>query len=74
MCIGSHDELADVEARHDRLASTRIVGQDETERLPREHRFVDSGDLVRQRIDVRGVDRHHWIKEECQVDAFGFAG
>ena len=74
MRIGSHDELANVEACHDRLASTRIVSQDKSERLPGKHRFVDCGDLVRQRIDVRGVDRHHRIKQERQVDAFGFAG
>ena len=37
MRIGSHDELANVEARHDRLARTRIVSQDEPERLPGKH-------------------------------------
>ena len=74
MRIGAHDELTDVEACHDRLASARIVSQDKSERLPGKHRFVDGSDLVRQRIDVRSVNRHHRIKEECQVDAFSFAG
>ncbi len=39
----------------------------------RKHRLVDGGDLMRQRIDVRCVDRHHRIEEEREVDAFGFA-
>ena len=72
--IGAHDQLADVEAGHDRLAGARVVGQDEPQRLARQHGLVDGGDLVRQRLDVRRVDRHHRVEEEGEVDALGLAG
>ena len=72
--VGPHDEFADVEARHDRLAGPGVVGQDEAERLAGKHRLVDGGDLVRQRLDVRGVDRHHRVEQEREVDALGLAG
>ena len=35
--VGAHDQFADVEARHDRLACARIVGEDEPQRLARQH-------------------------------------
>ena len=72
--IRPHDELADVETRHDRLAGTGIVGQNKPQRLSGQHRFVDGGDLVGQRIDVRGVDRHHRVEQESEVDPLRFAG
>ena len=37
MRIGTHDEFANIEARHDRLACTGIVGQDKPEWLPGKH-------------------------------------
>ena len=49
--VASDDELADEEPGHDRLAGARVVGQEEAQRLAREHRLVDGGDLVRQRLD-----------------------
>ena len=67
-------KFADVKARHDGLAGTGIVRQDEPQRLPRQHRLVNGGDLVRQRFDVRRVDRHHGVEQERQVDALGFDG
>ena len=36
---------------HDGLACARIVGEQEPQRLAREHGFVDGRDLVWQRID-----------------------
>ena len=72
--IGAHDQLADVEPGHDRLACAGVIGQDEAQGLAREHGFIDSGDLVRQRLDIRGVDRHHRVEQKSEVDAFGFAG
>jgi hypothetical protein len=60
--------------RHDRLAGSGIVSQDKAQRLPGKQRFIDRGDLVRQRLDVRGVNRHHRIEEEGEVDPFGLAG
>lgn len=45
--VPADDELLDEEAGHDRLPGPRIVGQEEPQRLTREHGFVDSGDLMR---------------------------
>ena len=42
-------------------------------RLARQHRLVNGGDLVGQRVDVRGVDGHHRVEQECEVDPLGFA-
>ena len=72
--VGPHDEFADVEPRHDRLPGPRVVRQNEPQRLPRQHRLIDGRDLVRQRLHVRRVDRHHRVKEKRKVDALRFAG
>ena len=72
--VGPHDEFADVEAGHDGLAGAGVVGQDEPQRLARQHRLVDGGDLVRQRLHVRRVDRHHRVEQEREVDALGLDG
>ena len=37
MSVSTHDEFANIEARHDRLARTGIVSQDKPERLPGKH-------------------------------------
>ena len=71
--VGPHDEFADVEPRHDGLPGPRVVRQDEPQGLPGKHRLVDGGDLVRERLHVRRVHRHHRVEEEREVDALGFA-
>ena len=70
--ICPHQELADQQAGHDRLAGAGIVCQDEPQRLPGEHRLVDCRDLVGERLDVRSMDRHHRVEEVGQVDPVGF--
>ena len=55
------------------FAGTGVVGQQEAQRLARQHRLVDTSDLVRQRLHIGSVDRHHRIKQERKVHAFGFA-
>jgi hypothetical protein len=45
------------------LRGTRVVGQQEAQRLPRQHFLVDSSDLVRERIHERGVDCEHRVEE-----------
>jgi hypothetical protein len=45
------DQLLDEEARHDRLARARVIGEQEAQRLTRQHGLIDRGDLVRQRFD-----------------------
>ena len=67
--IAAGDQLLDQQARHDRLARARVVGEEETQRLPRQHRLVDCGDLVRQRFEIGRVDRQHGIEEMRHPDA-----
>ena len=71
--VGSHDQFADVKTRHDGLTGTGIVSQNEAQRLSWQHGFVDGSDLVWERFYVGSVDRHHWIEQKRQVNAFGFA-
>ncbi len=76
---GAHDEAAleiparhqllDVQARHDGLPGARIVGQQEAERLLREHGLVHRGDLVWQRLHLGAVHGQHGIKQVRQPDA-----
>ena len=70
--IAARDQLLDEQPRHDRLAGAGIVGEQEAQRLPRQHRLVDGGDLVRQRIDERGVDREDRIEQVREADAVRF--
>ena len=72
--VGPHEQFADVEAGHDGLARARVVGQHEAQGLARQHGFVDRGDLVRERVHVRGVDGHHGVEEKGEVDALGLDG
>ena len=51
------------------LPAPGIVGQQEAQRLPRQHRLVDRRDLVRQRLNERGVDGQHRIEEVRKADA-----
>ena len=67
--VAAGDELLDQESRHDRLAGTGVVGKEEAQRLPRQHRLVDGRDLVRQRLDHRRVDRQHRVEQVRQTDA-----
>ena len=56
------------------LAGSRIIRQDEPQRLPGKHRLVHGCDLMRQRFDIRCVNRHHGVEKKREVDAFCFAG
>ena len=69
--VAAGDQLLDQQARHDRLAGARVVGEQEAQRLPRQHGLVDRRDLVRQRLDDRGVDRQHRVEQVRQADALG---
>ena len=72
--VAAQHQLADVEPGHDGLASTGIVGQHEAQRLARQHGLVDGGDLVRQRLDVAAVHRHHRVEQVGEMDALGLGG
>ena len=67
--VAAGDQLLDEQARHDRLAGAGVVGEQEAQRLARQHGLVDGGDLVRQRFDDGGVDREHRVEEMRETDA-----
>ena len=67
--VAAGDELLDEEPRHDRLARAGIVGQQEAQRLPRQHRLVDRGDLMRQGLDHRRVNGQHRVEQVGETDA-----
>ena len=67
--VAAGDQLLDEQAGHDRLAGAGVVGEQEAQRLARQHRLVDRRDLVRQRLDERGVDRQHRVEEVREADA-----
>ncbi len=69
--VAAGDELLDEEPGHDGLAGAGVVGEQEAQRLARQHRLVDGGDLVRQRLDDGGVDRQHRVEEVGEANAVG---
>jgi hypothetical protein len=71
--VAPHDELADEEPGHDRLARARVVGEEEAEWLARQHRLIDRGDLVRQRLDEARAHRDVRVEEIREVDALRLA-
>ena len=67
--VAAGDQLLDEQPGHDRLAGAGVVGEQEAQRLARQHRLVDGRDLVRQRLDERGVDGEHRVEEVGEADA-----
>ena len=67
--VRTRDQLLDQQSRHDRLARPRIVGEQEAQRLARQHLAVDGGDLVGQRIDAAGVDGEIGVEVVRKRDA-----
>lgn len=70
--IATSNQLFDQQSGHDRLSGTRIVREKKPQRLTRQHRFVDGCDLMRQRINKRGMHGKHRIKEMSKADSMGF--
>ena len=50
--VAADDQLLDEQPGHDRLAGAGVVGEQEAQRLARQHLAVDGRDLVRQRSSV----------------------
>ena len=69
--IAARDQLLDQQAGHDRLAGAGVIGQQEAQRLARQHGLVHSSDLVRQGVHQGGVDGQNRIEEVGQADAVG---
>ena len=68
MKIAARDQLLHEKAGHDGLAGTRVIGEQEAQRLARQHRLVDRRDLMRQRIDHRRMDGQDRIEQVGQAD------
>jgi hypothetical protein len=72
--VAADDQLLDVEPRHDGLAGTGVVGQQEAQRLAGQHLAVDRGDLVGQGLDQGGRESEEGVEEVGKVDALGLVG
>jgi nitrite reductase/ring-hydroxylating ferredoxin subunit len=70
--VTANQQFLDEQPRHDGLAGARIVGEQETQRLPRQHFAVNGGDLVGQRLDLGGTDGEIRIEKIGKPDAVGF--
>lgn len=66
--VSASDQLLDEQTGHDCFARSRIVGEEESQRLLRQHGFVDRRDLVRQRVHERCMHGEHRIEQMRQVD------
>jgi hypothetical protein len=60
--VAADQQFPDEQTGHDRLACAGVIRQEEPERLPRQHLAIDGSDLMRQRVDHRGVDGEQRIK------------
>ncbi len=67
--VASRNQLLHEQPGHDGLAGARVVGQEKSERLARQHGLIDGRDLMRQRIDQRRVDCQHGVKQMCELNA-----
>ena len=72
--IAPDQQLLDEQARHDGLAGAGIVGEQEAQRLPRQHLAIDRRDLMRQRLDLRRRDGDVGVEEIGEADAVGLGG
>ena len=67
--VPAHPQLLDQQPGHDRLSRARVVRQHEAERLAGQQRLVHRGDLVRQRVQMRGVDGQERVEQGSQTNA-----
>ena len=72
--VAADHQLLDEQPGHDGLAGAGIVGEQEAQRLARQHLAVDGRDLVRQRLDLRGADREVGVEEMGEPDAVSLGG
>ena len=69
--IAADHQFLDEQAGHDGLARTGVVRQHVAQRLTGQHFLVHRRDLVRQRLDGRGVHGQIGVEEVREVDAVG---
>ena len=70
--IATDQQLTDEEARHDRLASTGIIGEQIPKRALLKELLVHRFDLVRVRLDSRRVDSSKRIREMSVLEPTRF--
>ena len=70
--VATDQQFLDEEPGHDRFAGAGVVGEQEAQRLARQHLAVDGSDLVRQRLDLGGGDREVGVEQVREPDAVGF--
>ncbi len=70
--VTANGQFLDEKTGHNCLPRTGIVGKQESQRLARQHLAVDGRNLVRQRLDARGVDGKVGIEQMGEPDAVGF--
>ena len=72
--IAADHQFLDEQAGHDGLARAGVVRQHVAQRLTGQHFLVHRRDLVRQRLDGRGVHGQIGVEEVSEVDAVGLRG
>jgi hypothetical protein len=70
--IASDNQLFDEKTRHDRLACTGVISEQEPQRMARQHVAVHRGDLMRQRVDFGGMNCEIGVEEMREPDALRF--
>src|ERR1700674_2286736 len=70
--VSSCYQLFHEESGHDCLPCTRVVSQKEPQWLTWQHRVIDRRDLVRQRVNYRGMNSQHWIEQMRELNAVSF--
>jgi hypothetical protein len=71
--VASRLQFLDEQPGHDRLASPRVIGKQEPERLTPEHLAIHGGDLVGEWLDERRVNGKQRIEKVRQSNSVGFA-
>ena len=66
--VAADHQLLAEQPGHDRLAGARVVGEQEAQRLARQHLVVDRVDLVRQRVEVRRLHGEERVEQVGQRD------
>ena len=69
--VATDHQFFDVKPGHDGFSGPRVIRQEKAQGLAGQHLFVNRGDLVRKRINHRGVHGKVGVKEISQANALG---
>jgi hypothetical protein len=70
--VTANDEFLNEQPGHDRLAGAGIIRQEKTQWLAGQHGIVHCCDLVRQRLDHRGMNRENGVEQIREADSMSF--